>query len=211
MVRETPVTAAIAAVTVLVSTILTLSGVEGQGAVTAGFVPGLLTGSVTLGPGVSVLPVWITPLTATLVHGGFLHLTLNTIMLVFCGGLVERALGGRLTLLLYLIGAYAGAAGEWAQIPNSNVPMIGASGAISAWIAAYALLYAERPVPAIGPIPSRVVRIAWLAAAWIGIQLLTGLAGLHGGPTVAIGAHIGGFIAGLILTRPFLLWRYRHA
>jgi membrane associated rhomboid family serine protease len=53
--------------------------------------------------------------------------------------------------------------------------------------------------------------VLWLAAAWIGVQLLTGLAGLGGGPLVAIGAHIGGFLAGLALARPLLLWRYRKA
>ncbi|RZM08071.1 MAG: rhomboid family intramembrane serine protease, partial [Sphingomonas sp.] len=49
-----------------------------------------------------------------------------------------------------------------------------------------------------------------LAAAWIGIQLLMGIAGL-GGLTIAIGAHIGGFLAGLVLARPLLAWRYRGA
>lgn len=197
--------------TALVSTLLTLTRQEDFAAVTAGFVPGVLSGTITAGPGMSLLPAWLTPLTATLVHSGFVHLGLNMVMLVYCGALVERALGWRLLVLLYLVGAYAGAAGQWAQFPDSPVPMIGASGAISAMIAAYSLLYADRPVPAIGPIPSRVVRIAWLAAAWIGIQLLTGLAGLGGGPSIAIGAHIGGFIAGLVLTRPLLLWHYRRA
>jgi membrane associated rhomboid family serine protease len=208
---DAPATTAIVGVTVLVSALLTLTGFQDIATLSAGFVPGLVTGNVEAGPGIALLPVWITPLSATLVHGGFVHLALNMVMLVYCGGLAERALGWRLLALLYVVGAYAGAAGEWAQMPHSNVPMIGASGAISALIAAYALLYAERPVAAIGPIPSRVVRIIWLALAWIGIQLLTGLAGLNGGPTIAIGAHIGGFIAGLMLTRPMLLWHYRRA
>ena len=63
--------------------------------------------------------------------------------------------------------------------------------------------------------PAGVVHVVWLAAAWIGIQLLMGLAGFGSsvganGP-IAIGAHIGGFLAGLVLARPLLLWRYRAA
>ena len=60
--------------------------------------------------------------------------------------------------------------------------MIGASGAISAVVGAYALLYGERRAQAIGPVPAGVVHVAWLAAAWIGIQLLIGLAGLAAWP-----------------------------
>lgn len=158
-----------------------------------------------------MLPFWLTPLSATLVHGGFLHLAFNMVMLVYCGRLLERALGWQGMAALYAIGAYAGAAGHWAFEPSSAAPMIGASGAISAILAGYAMLFAERPVPAIGPIPSRVVRIAWLAAGWIAIQLLIGFASGGGGTGIAIGAHIGGFAAGLLLARPLLLWRYRNA
>ena len=86
----------------------------------------------------------------------------------------------------------------------SPVPMIGASGAISAIVGAYALLFGERRARRIGPVPADVVHIAWLAAAWVGIQLLIGAAGM-GDVTVAIGAHIGGFAAGLVLARPLLL------
>lgn len=132
-------------------------------------------------------------------------------MLVYCGRMLERALGWRAMAALYLVGAYAGAVGHWALEPMSFSPMIGASGAISAVLAAYAMLFAERPVPAIGPIPSRVVRVAWLAAGWIVIQLMIGFASGAGGGAIAIGAHIGGFAAGLLLARPLLLWRYRGA
>lgn len=157
------------------------------------------------------MPAWLTPVSATVIHGGFLHLAFNMVMLVYCGRMLERALGPGSIALLYLIGAYAGAAGQWALGPLSAVPTIGASGAISAIIAAYAMLFAERPVPAIGPIPSRVVRVVWLAAGWIGLQLLIGFASGGEANPIAIGAHIGGFLVGLALARPLLLWRYRNA
>ncbi|OYW23200.1 MULTISPECIES: rhomboid family intramembrane serine protease [unclassified Sphingomonas] len=195
----------------VVSTLITLFGVEGYAAISAGFIPISLSLALNAPHGIVLLPFWLTPLTATLVHGGFLHLGLNLVMLVYCGRMVERALGWPGIATLYLVGAYAGAAGHWAFESSSATPMIGASGAISAIIAAYSMLFAERPVPAIGPIPSRVVRVVWLAAGWIVIQLLIGFASGTDGGGVAIGAHIGGFVAGLMLARPLLLWRYRDA
>lgn len=157
-----------------------------------------------------LVPAWLTPLSATLIHGGLAHLALNLVMFVYCGQLAERTLGATGIVSLYVVGAYAAALGHWAFEPGSAVPMIGASGAISAVVAAYALLYGERRARGIGPIPAGVVHVAWLAAAWVGIQLLVGVAGV-GGVTIAVGAHIGGFIAGLALARPLLLWRYRAA
>lgn len=201
----------IAVATVVVSGLLILTGGVGSAGVTLGFVPQTVTLSVGAPDGMVLAPVWLTPLTATLVHAGWTHLLLNLVMMVYCGQQVERAIGPRLLALLYGVGAYAAALGQWAFDPASLTPMIGASGATSALIAAYSLLYAERPVPAIGPIPSRVVRVAWLAVAWIGIQTLFGFAAGLGGNSIAVGAHIGGFFAGLALARPLLLWRYRRA
>ncbi|WP_374145549.1 rhomboid family intramembrane serine protease [Sphingomonas sp. 28-63-12] len=197
--------------TIAVSVLITLFGVEAYAAIGAGFIPASLSVALQAPHGIILLPFWLTPLTATLVHGGLLHLAFNMVMLVYCGRMLERALGWQAMALLYAIGAYAGAAGHWAFEPLSAAPMIGASGAISAILAAYAMLFAERPVPAIGPIPSRVVRVAWLAGGWILLQLLIGFASGGGLQPVAIGAHIGGFIAGLALARPLLLWRYRSA
>jgi len=190
---------------------LSLTGNEGLGAVAAGFIPATVTEMIGSPDGILMLPVWITPLSATLVHGGFLHLALNLVMLVYCGRMLERAIGSAPLAFLYLVGAYGAAAGQWALDPQGVAPMIGASGAASAFIAAYAMLFAEQPVPSIGPFPSRVVRVVWLAVAWIGIQSLVGFVMLGGGQAIAIGAHIGGFIVGLALARPLLLWRYRTA
>ncbi len=176
------------------------------GAVEGGFIPARLAD----GTGGFALPAWLTPLTATLVHGGFAHLALNLVILVFCGKQVERVLGAGPVVVLYVVGGYAAAAAQWAVDPGSTVPMIGASGAISALVAAYARLFGERRARAIGPFSADVVHVAWLAAAWVGIQLLMGIAGL-GGLAIAIWAHIGGFLAGLVLAHPLLRWRYRHA
>lgn len=188
-----------------------MTGHEAVAAIIGGFVPATVMQQVRAPEGLWLLPVGITPITATLVHGGYLHLALNMVMMIYCGASLERAMGSFAVVTLYGVGAYAAAAGQWALEPGSLTPVVGASGAASALIAAFAMLFSERPVPAIGPIPSRVVRIVWLAAAWIGIQALVGFATAIGEQTIAVGEHIGGFIAGLALARPLLLWRYRNA
>ena len=199
----------IAGLTAIISLIVIFAGWLPPAAVQGGFIPARIDGGVPAGHGFLV-PALLTPLSATLIHGGFAHLALNLVMLVFCGRQVERVVSPVGIAILYVVGAFAGAAGQWVFEPESRVPMIGASGAISAIVAAYALLFGERRAKRWGPVPGDVLHVAWLAAAWIGIQFLVGLAGM-GGVTVAIGAHIGGFVAGLILARPLLLWRYRQA
>lgn len=205
---------ALAVITAILFILVWITGQTDFAAVVAGFVPARVgdpsvfadTGGV-----IGALPVWITPLSATLIHGGWLHLGFNLLMLLFCGRYVENVLGPRLLLLLYVIGAYAAAAAQWALAPDSIDPMIGASGAISALMGTYALLYSQQKVRAFGRVSANFVRIAWLAAAWIVIQLMLGLATADGGGLgrIAIGAHIGGFIAGLLLTRPMLHMRFR--
>lgn len=204
---------ALAAVTIAASAVILVAGWTDRAAVLGGMVPAQALGGGRHPGGV---PWWLQPLSATLIHGNWLHLAFNLVMLVFAGQQVERAIGGRSLLLLYAIGAYAAALGNWALSPHSAVPAIGASGAISAVIGSYALLYGRQRTRAIGPFPARLVQIVWLALAWVAIQALVGFAG--GGGTmgaqpvqIAIGAHIGGFIAGLTLARPLLLWRYRGA
>src|SRR3546814_20814950 len=86
--------------------------------------------------------------------------------------------------------------------------MIGASGAISAVMGTYALLYSQQQVKAIGPLSAHPVRILWLAAAWMAIQFLIGIVRLGGIGRIAIGAPVGGSVAGPLLNRPFVLLRF---
>ncbi|MBB4084846.1 rhomboid family intramembrane serine protease [Sphingomonas carotinifaciens] len=202
-------TATITIVTLVASLLILAMNLLPEAAVGGGFIPLRFDAAVPPDAGFPV-PAILTPLTATLIHGGFAHVALNLLMLVYCGGQAERAVGARGIVLLYVAGAFAAALGQYLMDPVSHVPMIGASGAISAVVGAYALLYGQRRAQAVAGVSADVVHVLWLAAAWIGIQLLVGLAGF-GGTTIAIGAHIGGFIAGLALARPLLLWRYRGA
>ncbi len=145
-----PATNILAAITLLAFLPVQLAGLTGRAAVLAGFIPervhALATGNTALD--IPWLPLWLTPLSATLVHAGWMHLGFNLIMLIFCGRYVEQLLGQGRTVLIYVIGAYAAALGQWAMagglIANEReaiTPMIGASGAISALIGTYALIY----------------------------------------------------------------------
>tara|TARA_R110002033_G_scaffold19427_1_gene49848 strand:+ start:1698 stop:2339 length:642 start_codon:yes stop_codon:yes gene_type:complete len=158
-----------------------------------------------------LVPAWLTPLSSAFLHSGLLHISFNMLMLLFCGRYVEQVLGPQLMAILYVVGAYAAAIAQFAVDSGSAIPMIGASGAISAILGAYALLFARNRVDPVGPIPGHVVRIVWLTLAWVGIQLMIGLATSGNLQGIAIFAHIGGFVAGLVLTRPLLEWRFRSA
>lgn len=196
-------TNAITVVTVLAYALLALAGLTERADLAAGFVPARFYGLELSG----ALPVWITPLTATLLHGGLLHLGFNMLMLVFCGRMVEAAIGPASVLILYLVGAYAAAGAQFLANPLDGTPMIGASGAISALFAAYALLFGRPKAFTSHPALGTAVNILWLAAAWIGVQFLMGLAFTDMGMAIATGAHVGGFLAGLILTRPLMAMR----
>jgi membrane associated rhomboid family serine protease len=114
-------------------------------------------------------------------------------------------------LILYLVGAYAAAAAQYAVDPGSVAPMVGASGAISAWLGAFALLFGRNKVRVAHPGLATWLNALWLGAAWIVLQLLVGLTFETTGLSIAIFAHIGGFLAGLALARPLLLLKWRGA
>ena len=206
--RAAPVTLAIAALTAAAWLIAWALGWQEAIALAGGFTPAHV--GAPPGPGWPV-PVPLTPLTATLVHSGFVHLFFNLIMLLFCGRSVERVLGGRGVVILYLVGAYAAAAAEYPLHPGAEAPMVGASGAISALLGAYALLFGRNKVKVANPALATFLNALWLGAAWIALNILVGLTFETSGLRIAVGAHIGGFIAGLLLAQPLLLLKWRGA
>jgi membrane associated rhomboid family serine protease len=209
-----PVTDGIALLTALAWIAALVFGLATAAPMIAGFIPALFSGATLELPASFAawqVPPSFTPLSATLVHGGFLHLAMNMITLLFCGRIVEHVLGGWGVLFLYLVGAYAAASAQYFANPASQVPMVGASGAISALVGAYAMLFSRKRAKRIGPIPGHYVHVLWLAAAWAAIQWLTGFAMSAAGAKLAVAAHIGGFLAGLMFARSLLAWRFRNA
>ncbi len=200
-------TLVLAAVTAVASLIIMLGRLDEAAALGLGFIPARLSFEAPW----AALPVWLTPLSATLVHGGFLHLVMNLILRAWCGREVERVLGPAPIVVLYVFGAYAAAAGQYVLEPLADYPMIGASGAISALVGAFALSF-SRPKPIVAHFRlNRALNTLWILVAWIVLQWMTAfLMGMQG-VMLATGAHVGGFIAGVILQKPLLLWRYRRA
>lgn len=202
------VTLAIAAVTAGAWLLVALFGYQQVAVIWGGFIPERLTG---VAGDEALAPVWLTPLTATLVHAGFVHLAFNLLIFLFCGRSVETIIGGRGLLILYVIGAYAAAAAHVAIDGQPRVPMVGASGAISAVIGAYSMLFGRNRVRVAHPQLALWLNALWLMAAWVVLQLLMGFTFETAGARLAVGAHIGGFLVGLLLVKPLLLLRYRGA
>ena len=201
-------TAALTAVTVLATLLIGLVGENDRATIVMGVIPSRLSGLIAI-PG--AVPVWLTPITATLVHGGILHLAFNMLMLVWCGTMVERVLGRSSLIILYVVGAYVSAVAQWLTDMTSPIPMIGASGAISAIIGAFSLMFGQQKRLVQSLALNRALNALWLLAAWVVLQMMTGFLAGQQGFMLATPAHIGGFLAGLLLQRPLLLWRYRKA
>ena len=137
-------------------------------------------------------------------HGGWLHLGGNLLVLFVFGDNVEDALGHWRFLLLYLLAGVAGGAAHSLLAADPETPLVGASGAIAGVMAAYLLLYprAKLFVLAFARLPV-LLPASWFVAAWFGTNLLEAAMGGHGGEhDVAWWAHIGGFVFGLALVLP---------
>jgi len=198
----------IVAVTAVAWLIAVVLGQSEHAAFALGFIPARFSG-FTLP--FRTVPAVLTPLTATLVHANLVHIGFNLLILAFCGAQVERVLGETGLVVLYLVGAYAAAAAQWGVNPHGTMPIIGASGAISAVMGAFALSFGRARAFTSNLRLNRWINVAWLLVAWVVLQLMMGWLGNQQGVLLATPAHVGGFAAGLLLQRPLLLWRYRHA
>ena len=188
-----------------------------------GLVPGELTGQaevgfrLPIGRGIACIvdndPInKLTPLTSMFLHGSWGHLLGNALFLWVFGNNIEDSMGPGRFVVFYLLCGLAAAAAHVIVSPGSPVPTVGASGAISGVLGAYLVLYPKARVNMLFffviiirviPLPAWVVLIWWFA-----LQVLQGLPQLSplrpevtGG--VAVWAHVGGFIAGVILVKLF--------
>lgn len=154
-------------------------------------------------------PVWITIFSAMFLHASYLHIGGNMLYLWIFGNNIEDVLGKLKFVFFYLTCGLIAAAAQIFASPLSIIPTLGASGAIAGVLGAYILLFPNARVFSIVPIFGfgffTDVRAFWVLAVWFGLQLVEGFHGVgaqqHGG--VAYFAHIGGFVAGLILISLF--------
>ena len=172
-----------------------------------GFIPAVIFGQAVLPPDAQLVPAWLTPLTSQFLHGGWLHLISNMLYLWVFADNVEDAMGRVRFLAFYLTCGVIAALVHGVPAPDSQIPMIGASGAISGVLGAYLLLHPRARVTVIVPIgiilyPVRIPA-AVVLLAWFGMQLLQTVFTDPGEPGVAFLAHVGGFVAGMLLLFPF--------
>lgn len=161
------------------------------------------------GLGVTPIPVFLTLFTSMFMHGGLAHVAGNMLFLFIFGDNVEDAMGHTRYLVFYLLcGLLAGLSHVFSTLflgQNLLIPSLGASGAISAVLAAYVRLFPGKRVYLwvflfIIPVPAWVV-----IGVWFAFQVIDGLGMLGGQQTgdIAYAAHIGGFVFGLLLTGLF--------
>lgn len=144
----------------------------------------------------------LTLITSQFLHAGLLHLAVNMYFLLVFGDNVEDRLGWKNFLLLYLCAGVVGDLAHAALEPRSDLPAIGASGAISGLLAYYALAFPSARITIgvwIFYFPRYIEMPAWVAfVLWVGWQLLTALLQLSGTGSVSALAHLGGAAAGVI-------------
>lgn len=151
-------------------------------------------------------PIWLTLLTSIFMHGGWSHLGGNMLFLFIFGDNVEKALGHLKYLGFYLVCGIIAALAQVYSTPDSILPSLGASGAIAGVLAAYLVFFPGNRVRVlIGYFVTRVPAILMIGL-WALIQFVNGFGDPSAGGGVAYMAHIGGFIAGIVLAlvfRPF--------
>ncbi|SFI51387.1 rhomboid family intramembrane serine protease [Celeribacter neptunius] len=149
--------------------------------------------------------------TSMFMHGGFMHIAGNMLFLWIFGDNLEDEMGHVRYLLFYLLCGIAAGMSQYLAAPTSRVPMVGASGAIAGVMGGYLLMFPKARVDVlfifiiifkVFPMPAWV-----MLGLWFALQLVAELGSTAGTGGVAHLAHLGGFVAGVLLTYP--LWRRR--
>jgi membrane associated rhomboid family serine protease len=220
---------AVVTIAIIVANVLVWVLVQGMGAsepqlarsvCDLGLIPGEILRAAKPGSGVELTPgmfclvdpqpnYW-TAVTSMFAHGSWFHLIGNMVFLWVFGNNIEDAVGHGKFTVFYVLCGLAAAAAQAALSPGSLVPMVGASGAISGVLGAYLLLYPRVRVHTLIILPIYITTVALPAYVMLGywalLQLVGGLGSLSelekGG--VAFFAHVGGFVAGLVMIRLFV-------
>lgn len=184
-----------------------------------GLIPGELLGTVPVGAGFAMDenlacvtdpgPQYLNVITSMFLHGGWMHLIGNMWFLWLFGNNIEDSMSRPRFIAFYLLCGVAAALGQVFAEPDSIIPMVGASGAISGVMGGYLVLYPRVRVftfVTLGFFMTTVALPAWVMLLyWAGLQLFGGftssLAPESGG--VAFWAHLGGFVAGVVLIKLF--------
>ena len=150
------------------------------------------------------VPTVFTVFTSMFIHGGFMHLAGNMMFLWVLGDNIEDRLGHVKYLVFFLLAGVGATLSQWAINPDSTVPLIGASGAISGVVGAYLMFYPNNRIKALIIfffITVVEMRAIWLLGGWFVWQLIQGSLslGMADSVSTAFFAHIGGVVAGIVL------------
>jgi membrane associated rhomboid family serine protease len=157
-----------------------------------GFIPGRFTGAALFEP-----LALITPFTHMLLHGSWLHLAMNTIMLLAFGAGIEKWIGGKKMIAFFALCGLLGMIAHFALNFNSYQPVIGASGGLSGLFAAALVMLNRRH----GMMSRGKYGFLPLITLWVGISVLFGIMGSPDGGDIAWAAHVGGFLGGFALLK----------
>lgn len=178
-----------------------------------GFIPAVVFGTDALPDQLIWVPAPMTVFTSMFLHGGLLHLAGNLLYLWIFGDNIEDRMGHGRFIVFYAVCGVAAALAQALPETGSRVPMIGASGAISGVLGAYAVLYPRARVLVAVPIfiVLYTVRLPaiWVLGVWFLVQLLSSTMLASAGAGVAFRAHLGGFVAGVVLISLFTRGRQR--
>lgn len=204
------VTVALIAACIAVFVLQVVGGQEGYARMVYGLgtIPSVLFGLSELPGDVALLPAWLTLLTSMFLHGDMMHLAGNMLFLWVFGDNVEDAMGHHRFIAFYLLCGIIAAFAHAIVDPSSQVPTIGASGAVSGILGAYFILHPRVQVWIVvfAFIPVRLPTYLVLGA-WALMQVIFSIWGGAESASVAWWAHIAGFAAGAGLIRYF---RYPH-
>ena len=179
-------------------------GPNGQAAIFAyGVTPAILLQGAEPVSGIATIPPELTVMTSMFLHGGWMHFIGNMLYLWVFGDNVEDSMGHIRFVLFYVVCGVVAALAQAIPDPDSTIPMIGASGAISGVLGAYLLLYPHARV-LVGILfgfylHTMKLRAGWVLGLWFAMQLVSELMTPAGSAGVAFRAHLGGFVAGVLL------------
>jgi membrane associated rhomboid family serine protease len=183
------------------------AAVAARAAFALGMIPAVLLGHAVLAPELVLVPPWMTLVTSMFLHGGVLHLLGNLLFLWVFGNNVEAAMGRGRFLVFYVACGVIAALAHAGSDPLSEVPMVGASGAVSGVLGAYLLLFPRSRVLVVVPLVFLPWTLYLPAAAvlgfWFLVQLIAGILANEDVGGIAWVAHAGGFVAGLLLVAFF--------
>jgi membrane associated rhomboid family serine protease len=173
-----------------------------------GFIPAeVATGQWRDGP----LRALVSPLASAFLSRDILSAVFNGVFLLVAGRFVEKALGPVGLGLVFVAGAYMGALARLLLTPGSPVPSAGLAPPLFAIVGAYLMLYGvPRMLPAPRHLP-RAAQIGALALFWLALQVAFSLAARSFELSVSIVDPLGGLLAGMLLARPLMAWRWRGA